>query len=715
MKKILALLIVGVLLLSGGAIAADSIEKAQYKKINLTFSKPEINEQNNHIIISIKEANSHLMKQNRPLLPSYTKTLIFPFGTKIKSIICEPKNIEQKTITKEILSAPKPVVVGKTLTTNSEETTNYLVYPTRWYKYDVYSGLYGSVRSVFVNIHIYPIKYHKQTKTIEWANKVELKIKYLPPEPQPTMTYENYDLVIISEDKYSSTLQSLVTHKIDRGISTKLVTLGEIYNGIYFPTQGRDKQENIKYFIKDAIENWGTSNILLVGRNVPTRDVHVVVNEEDDEIFISDLYYADIYDEKGNFASWDTNYNDVFAEISWGLTDDKLDLHPDVHLARIPCNNQKELDTIINKIIKYESSKAYAQNWFGEIITAGGDSFPGDENEILEGEYVNDKVIDIMQGFIPNRIWASYDLLTTKGPLSNALNAGAGFVDFSGHGNTNIWSTHPYKSPAIWIPLPYGWLSSDTLGLSNGDKLPIVVTGACSVGKFNKDAHCYCYVWLENNNGGGIASFGATGLGWAYMGEYVTYALIERMTLEVFRAYKNGATTLGEMWTNGINNYIRGPGLDDEANYKTVLEWECFGDPTLAISEESQKPSTPARPNGPTDGETYEEYTYTTTSTDPDGDVLYYLFDWGDGTYSGWIGPYTSGNTISVTNTWFTEGTYEIKVKAKDIHGKQSEWSESLTISMPRNKAINHHKILEKIWERFPNIFPLLKQIILQK
>ena len=710
MKKIIPIIIIGFLLLSGITVTADSNEKTEYKKINLNFSKPEINEQNNYITISLKEANSHLMKQNMPMLPSYTKTLIFPFGTKIKNVICKPENIQQKTITKEIMITPKPVLAGKIITSKSEENTNYQVYPSNWYEYNVYTGLYGSMRSVFVNIHIYPIKYHKQTKTIEWINKAELKVEYTPSKPQKT-TDDVYNFVIISEDDFSNNLLNLVTHKTDRGVSTKLVTLSEIYIGTYFPAQGRDDQEKIKYFIKNAIEEWGTSNIMLVGRNIPTRDVHVLVNEDDDEIFVSDLYYADIYDGSGAFASWDTNHNDVFAEVSWGTTDDELDLHPDVHLARIPCNNQNEVDTIVNKIINYENSNAYAQNWFSEIIGVGGDSFPGDDNEILEGEYVNDKIINIMQGFIPTRIWASEVLLTTKGPLTNALNAGAGFVDFSGHGNTHVWSTHPHKNPNVWLPSPYGWLSSDITRLTNGDQLPIVVTGACSVGKFNKDSNCYCYAWLKNDNGGGIGSFGATGLGWAYIGEYVTHALIERISLEMFKAYKNGAITLGEMWTNGINNYIHSPGLKDETDYKTVLEWECFGDPTLAIAEESQKPSNPERPNGPTTGDVNEEYTYTTTATDPDGDKLYYLFDWGDGTYSGWIGPYASGHTISVSNTWFTEGTYEIKVKAKDIHGTQSDWSEPLSVTMPRNKAFNF-PILEKIWEHFPNIFPILKQLL---
>jgi len=58
------------------------------------------------------------------------------------------------------------------------------------------------------------------------------------------------------------------------------------------------------------------------------------------------------------------------------------------------------------------------------------------------------------------------------------------------------------------------------------------------------------------------------------------------------------------------------------------------------------------------------------------------LLDWGDGTTSGWIRPFDSGVNGSASHTW-TRGSYQIKAKAKDIHGVESDWSPSLPISMP--------------------------------
>jgi hypothetical protein len=93
-------------------------------------------------------------------------------------------------------------------------------------------------------------------------------------------------------------------------------------------------------------------------------------------------------------------------------------------------------------------------------------------------------------------------------------------------------------------------------------------------------------------------------------------------------------------------------------------------------------PETPTKPSGPTTGQTGKEYTFTTSSTDPDEEDIYIKFDWGDETYSDWLGPYPSGTTVSGKNIWTTAGTYEVKAKAKDIVGGESEWSEPHTITI---------------------------------
>jgi len=103
------------------------------------------------------------------------------------------------------------------------------------------------------------------------------------------------------------------------------------------------------------------------------------------------------------------------------------------------------------------------------------------------------------------------------------------------------------------------------------------------------------------------------------------------------------------------------------------------------ISVLKNAPLKPDTPSGPMNGKIGEEYNYSTSTTDVDGDSIYYYWSWGDNSNSEWIGPYTSGEEISITHIWDNRGDYSIKVKAKDQEGLESPWSDPLTISMPRN------------------------------
>jgi hypothetical protein len=166
------------------------------------------------------------------------------------------------------------------------------------------------------------------------------------------------------------------------------------------------------------------------------------------------------------------------------------------------------------------------------------------------------------------------------------------------------------------------------------------------------------------------------------------------MSLNIFEAYKEqNAITLGELWARAITNYIS-VGMDG-TDYKTIEEWQLFGDPSLSIASESLAPEKPQVPNGPNSGKINEEYTYNTSTIDPEDDSIYYLFDWGNGEFSGWIGPYESGEIVQASYIWTEKGDYQIRVKAKDEHGSMSDWSDPLPIIIPKNRIIMNQNFME--------------------
>ncbi len=79
--------------------------------------------------------------------------------------------------------------------------------------------------------------------------------------------------------------------------------------------------------------------------------------------------------------------------------------------------------------------------------------------------------------------------------------------------------------------------------------------------------------------------------------------------------------------------------------------------------------------SGPDSAAVEQAITFTATSTDPDGDSIAIRFDWGDGAISDWSNFVLSGQSVSMSHTYSTTGTYYVKAQAKDINGAISDWS----------------------------------------
>lgn len=100
----------------------------------------------------------------------------------------------------------------------------------------------------------------------------------------------------------------------------------------------------------------------------------------------------------------------------------------------------------------------------------------------------------------------------------------------------------------------------------------------------------------------------------------------------------------------------------------------------------NKAPKTPTKPYGLEgyDNRGYIDSTYSffSVTTDPEGDQVAYKFNWGTGgkSESGWSNFKDSGDEIKMKHKYTQAGTYQITVKAKDIHNKESEWSDPDTI-----------------------------------
>ncbi|UCF13172.1 MAG: hypothetical protein JSW06_02665, partial [Thermoplasmatales archaeon] len=408
----------------------------------------------------------------------------------------------------------------------------------------------------------------------------------------------------IAPQAFSSAYQPLIDHKEDMGVKTMLKTVEAILDEY----EGYDAPEKIKYFIKDAIEMYNITYVLLGGglkshifandrenRNTGTKAWHVPVRYtnivyNDDPGCLSDLYYADIYDSEGNFSSWDSDEDGIYGEY-WT---DSMDYYPDVYVSRLACRKKFEVNLMVRKIINYESTSPDSKSWFKTMVCVAGKTF-NLYNGQPDGEYVTDACIDHMGDLVDEavKVYASNrdsgGLVPTSKDIKKAISSGAGYAFLIGHGNPYSWNTHwPDEGWAGGLHLQHFPM------LFNGKKLPVVIVGGCHNGMFNvsllatmfKDGYWttlptpFCFSWglCLVPWGGAIASTGCTGL--SLGGPHPIILSSELETNFFYEIGQNNTMNLAQAHGDAISKYINENSIG-HSDAHCITIFQLFGDPSL--------------------------------------------------------------------------------------------------------------------------------------
>ncbi len=153
-------------------------------------------------------------------------------------------------------------------------------------------------------------------------------------------------------------------------------------------------------------------------------------------------------------------------------------------------------------------------------------------------------------------------------------------------------------------------------------------------------------------------------------------------------------------------------GKDGEHNVKVKARdkygYESEWSDPLTVTVTNNPPNKPETPYGPTSGNYKDTHDYSTKSTDPDDHQIRYGWDWdGDDDVDQWTDYVDQDTQITTSHKWSSKGTYFIKVKAQDEYGYESEWSDPLSVTMPKSHDFFNHpflNFLQKINNIYPNI-----------
>ena len=163
-------------------------------------------------------------------------------------------------------------------------------------------------------------------------------------------------------------------------------------------------------------------------------------------------------------------------------------------MGRLPVRTVAEANKVLEKIVNFSPSNVPQ----AAMLVADDPT-----NYFFNFETANDQV----QAMLPSSMTVQRVNVRLDGPTQAKANVIAGFnqgrelVNYSGHGNVNVWS-----SSSIFF-------SQDATALTNGNKLSFVVVMDCLNGYFQDPSLLsLSEALLEAPNGGAVAVFSSSGL-----------------------------------------------------------------------------------------------------------------------------------------------------------------------------------------------------------
>ena len=557
-------------------------------------------------------------------------------------------------------------------------------------------------------------------------NPDEVSLQYSPQPHSAGVDPGDYDYVIITQESWVGAFEPLKEWKTKKGIPSAIVTTNWIYNNGGYSGSNVEK---IRAFVQDVYTNWGTIYVLLGG------DIDVVpchyktFTSVDPDPVPNDAYYADFDSDYtcevnvgrasvtgpgsgsgqiGNFITKILTYekDPPLSDFAKNAGFFGFDLDSSTHAQQCKINIDSQyipaswaMTTVYDSQGGNHKTNVIAALNAGQNLANHADhsspTFMGtgyvnhdlglynsDMDALTNG---NKQGILYSMGCDP----AAYDSSDCIGEHF-VQNSNGGGVAFIGNSRYGWYYVGQYNS----LSLGYDMEFFESVFQDNLYKLGAAFSdhkndevGISSVSK-------YCFteltllgdpelpIWTENP-----MIMTATYPGQIPLGS-------SQYTVTVSTGKTPVPQALVCLW-KGTDIYMTGT-TDSAGQITFTLSPATTGTMYVTITKQNYLPyegqtmvtdgtnSPPLKPNtptGPTTGGLNIEYTYSTSTTDPDQDQVWYQWKFGSYTTS-WVGPFSSGATAEIQYSWSTTGTFEVSVKAKDQNDLESDWSTPLIVTI---------------------------------
>jgi hypothetical protein len=344
----------------------------------------------------------------------------------------------------------------------------------------------------------------------------------------------DYLAIVPSYPGFTEALAPLLELREQAGLRVTVVEAEQIYDEFAY---GRQAPEAIRNFIRYARENWQPtpSFVLLVGDGSYEVQNRAVAP-------LSSLIPAPlVFTEAGGYVASDSWYT--------LLADDTP--APDIAIGRFPVRNRDQLEGIVAKTLAYENARPGPWQERAVLVADDEGRFDTATNRLAESLEA--------AGFSTHRLHMSINK-DLRDAIIGTINQGAGLVNYSGHGNLDVWGAEGVLQ------------NSDVRLLLNNDWLPVYTTFTSLNGQFNHNsADSLAETLLWTRNGGIVAAVAPSGRTFDWQQTPISDAFFEVLL-------SGEAVTLGDVLLQAELRTLRALNVED-----VLHSYNLLGDPALQV------------------------------------------------------------------------------------------------------------------------------------
>lgn len=304
------------------------------------------------------------------------------------------------------------------------------------------------------------------------------------------------DYIILTTNDLLDQAQRLLNHRNQQGWNGVVVSVNQIYTAY---SGGKQNIYGIRQFLKDVFlyTNQQLKNVLFFGDT--SFDYKGLIKESPLKNVLPTFESSESLNQSNTYAS-----DDFYSSLVTSMYD--------IGVGRLPVTTIENAKIVVDKLINYDNNSEFG-DWRNTItfVADDGKTSNGDDYDLHTANA--ETVAAIVPSYLTtNKIYlinyptvissdgrrkpeVTRDLITT-------FNAGTIVVNYSGHGNSKVWTHERVLEGESFLTQ-----------LSNKNKLPFVITATCDFGKFDdNESQSSAELFILKQDAGAIGLFTTTRL-----------------------------------------------------------------------------------------------------------------------------------------------------------------------------------------------------------